>query len=105
MYAIGYPLNALILIVDGLLFAYTLVVLASVIISWLPVPRGHMAVRMLAQMTEPVYKRIRPYMPNLGGLDLTPLVVLLAITFIQSGILPVFRQFAHQLITSGYAAQ
>ena len=31
------------------------------------------------RLLEPVYSRVRAFMPNLGGLDLAPLVVLLAI--------------------------
>ncbi|MBB3950471.1 YggT family protein [Aureimonas jatrophae] len=38
---------------------------------------------MLYRLTEPLYRPIRRIMPNLGGLDLSPLVVLLIIFFIQ----------------------
>ncbi|WP_427025198.1 YggT family protein [Aureimonas ureilytica] len=37
----------------------------------------------LYRMTEPLYRPIRRILPNLGGLDLSPLVVLIAIFFIQ----------------------
>lgn len=33
----------------------------------------------LNRLLEPVYSRVRRYMPNLGGLDLAPLVVLIAV--------------------------
>ncbi|WP_062012527.1 YggT family protein [Aureimonas sp. AU4] len=38
---------------------------------------------MLYRLTEPLYRPIRRVLPNLGGLDLSPLVVLLVIFFIQ----------------------
>jgi YggT family protein len=38
---------------------------------------------MLYRLTEPLYRPIRRILPNLGGLDLSPLVVLLIIFFIQ----------------------
>ncbi|KTR06729.1 membrane protein [Aureimonas ureilytica] len=37
----------------------------------------------LNRMTEPLYRPIRNMLPNLGGLDLSPLVVLIAIFFLQ----------------------
>ena len=37
----------------------------------------------LYRMTEPLYRPIRNVLPNLGGLDLSPLVVLIVIFFIQ----------------------
>ena len=39
-------------------------------------------------MTEPLYRPIRRIMPDFGALDLTPMVVLLAIIFIQRSLLP-----------------
>ena len=37
----------------------------------------------LTRLTEPMYRPIRNFLPHMGGLDLSPLVVLLAITFLQ----------------------
>lgn len=34
---------------------------------------------MLQRILDPLYSRVRRFMPNLGGVDLTPLVVLLAV--------------------------
>jgi YggT family protein len=46
----------------------------------------------LDRMTEPLYRPIRRIMPDLGALDLSPLVVLLLIGILQSIILPaIFR--------------
>jgi YggT family protein len=36
------------------------------------------------RMTEPLYRRIRAILPSMGGLDLSPMVVLLGIIFLQS---------------------
>ena len=38
---------------------------------------------MLHRLTEPLYRPIRNILPNLGGIDLSPLVVLIAIFFLQ----------------------
>ena len=42
----------------------------------------------LDRLTEPLYRPIRKFMPDLGGLDLSPMVVLLAIIILQRAILP-----------------
>ncbi|HEX7819371.1 MAG TPA: YggT family protein [Sphingobium sp.] len=42
----------------------------------------------LERMTEPLYRPIRKVMPDLGALDLSPMVVLLVIVILQQAILP-----------------
>ena len=42
----------------------------------------------LDRMTEPLYRPIRRIMPDLGALDLSPLVVLLMLIILQSIVLP-----------------
>jgi YggT family protein len=42
----------------------------------------------LERMTEPLYRPIRRLMPDLGALDLSPMVVLLIIIILQRAILP-----------------
>ncbi|MEM7270054.1 MAG: YggT family protein [Pseudomonadota bacterium] len=38
----------------------------------------------LNAMTEPIYRKIRPYLPSTGGLDFAPLIVLIAIMILQT---------------------
>jgi YggT family protein len=42
-----------------------------------------MVLDVLYRLTEPVYRPIRQFLPNLGGLDLSPLVVLIIIWFAE----------------------
>jgi YggT family protein len=42
----------------------------------------------LDRMTEPLYRPIRRIMPDLGALDLSPMVVLLIIIILQRAVLP-----------------
>jgi YggT family protein len=70
---------------------YIYVVIAWVIMSWLVnfnvVNRSNRLVYaigdILHRLTEPALKRIRPYMPNLGGIDLSPMALILALFFVQ----------------------
>ena len=68
-----------------LLDAYSLVIIVSALLSWMPVPRNHPAVLFLNNITEPVYEPIRRVLnpSQTGGLDLSPLIVLLAIQFLK----------------------
>ncbi len=48
----------------------------------------------LDKLTEPLYRPIRRIMPDLGALDLSPMVVLLILIILQSAIVPaLFRSF------------
>ena len=81
-------------LLDVLLLAldiYTWIVIASAIFSWLYAfgvvnPRNQFVAtigRMLYQLTEPALRPLRRFIPALGGLDVTPIVLLLVIFLIQ----------------------
>lgn len=101
MYVLGYPLQALAQIISAILFLYTIIIIASVVVSWLRLDPWHPVVRILGQLTTPVYRRVRPYLPRTGRIDLAPLAVLLVIMFIQQGILPIISRFAASLVGGG----
>jgi YggT family protein len=85
----------LLLFIDYLLSLYTWVVIASVIFSWLiafnvinPYNQFVRSVwQALGAVTEPLLRPIRRYMPDLGGLDLSPVILLLGIFFIRSVVI------------------
>ncbi len=70
---------------------YSFIVIAAVVLSWLVnfnvINRNNdfvsMIGRALYQLTEPVLGRIRQFMPDMGGLDLSPMVLILGIWFAQ----------------------
>ncbi|MCW2308642.1 YggT family protein [Rhodobium gokarnense] len=78
------------------------IVVASAIFSWLYAfnvvnPRNQfiaMIGNALYQLTEPLYRPIRRFLPDLGGLDLSPVIVLLIIFFldmlIRNNLVPMF---------------
>lgn len=82
-----------------ILLAYLILVFARVIIGWLPVrwPRGVRSIVVLIyDLTEPVLsplRRIIPMIPISGGvgLDLSPLVVIVIILFLQWLVTVIFR--------------
>lgn len=84
-------MRAVLDVIRVVLDLYIWVLIASAVFSWLMafsvVNMRNDFVRgiwnFLYQITEPVLRPIRRYMPNMGGLDLSPIVLMLGIFFIQ----------------------
>ena len=73
-----------------LLGLYSWVIIAAALITWVsPDPRNPV-VLFLRQVTEPVLAPVRRFLPpwKTGGLDFSPLIVILAIQFVERVILP-----------------
>lgn len=79
-------------LLDTVLGLYTFAVFISVILTWLVqfkvVNTSNQLVYMvgdfLFRITEPLLKRIRSVVPAIGGIDLSPLVLLLVLFFVRS---------------------
>lgn len=84
-------MNAFIWLINAILGIAWWVVIIHVIMSWLIAfnvvnlyqPLIRQVWDGLNRLTEPVYRPIRNFLPSMGGLDLSPLIVLVAITFLQ----------------------
>ncbi len=82
--------------ISYVLWLYALVLIATAVLSWLiafdVVNMRNQFVAGLAQVlyavTEPVLRPIRRMLPDLGGIDISPLVLILICFFIQSVVLP-----------------
>jgi len=78
-------------VVDLILSLFVWLLIASAIMSWLfafgVVNTRNQFVRMIAEflyrITEPVLRPIRGFIPTVGGIDLSPIVVIVAIFFIR----------------------
>jgi YggT family protein len=66
-----------------LLDVYSLVVLAAVILSWMRLSADNPLVRIVNALTEPVLAPIRKLLPELGGLDLSPMLLLMGLRFVR----------------------
>ncbi len=66
-----------------LIDAYSLVVLVSVILSWIPDARNTSAARWLDKATEPALKPIRQLVPSVGGFDVAPMLLLIGLHFLK----------------------
>lgn len=87
-------MRALLDVILVVLQLYVWLLIAAAILSWLiafNVVNTHNQVvavigEFLYRITEPVLRPIRNFMPNLGGLDISPVILILIIFFIQSVI-------------------
>jgi YggT family protein len=76
-------LLALARVLDIVLTLYLYVVIARAIVSWVnPDPRNPI-VRFLYNATEPLLYRVRRAVPYIGGIDFSPLLVIIGIYFLQ----------------------
>ena len=88
-------MQAILYVILVALDIYWWIIIASAILSWLyafgVVNPGNQFVatigRSLYQLTEPALRPIRRYVPNFGGLDISPIILLLIIILIQQIII------------------
>ena len=85
MFVFGDLVIAIAKIVDTLLEVYKWVVIIAALISWVNPDPSNPIVRFLYSVTEPVFRPIRRLIGHrLGPIDISPIIVILVIIFIQS---------------------
>jgi YggT family protein len=70
-------------LIAALIDLYSLVVLVAIVLSWLPAARRSPLRMMAYRLTEPVLAPIRQALPPMGGVDLSPMVLLLALQLLK----------------------
>ena len=83
---------AILTLIDTVVDLYVYTLLAYVICSWLIAfkiinpwqPLVRQILSALSQLHEPLLSRIRGMLPDLGGLDISPIIVLLAVQFLRN---------------------
>jgi YggT family protein len=80
----GSLIAALASLVNLVLNVYIWILIARAVLSWVNPDPFNPIVRFLYRVTEPVLRPVRHRLPATMGLDLSPLVVLLVIYFLQS---------------------
>ncbi|MBP1724997.1 MAG: YggT family protein [Deltaproteobacteria bacterium] len=84
MFVVGNFLSALARILDIALTVYMWLVIARALLSWVNPDPYNPIVRFLYNTTEPVLQALRRRLPLFfGGVDFSPLLVVLVIVFLQ----------------------
>jgi len=98
MFVISNFLSALATLLDLVLSAYIWIVIGRAIISWVNADPYNPIVRFVYEVTEPLLARIRRVVPIIGGgIDFSPMVLIIAIMFLRSFIVPTLQQIARSI--------
>jgi YggT family protein len=97
---LGNTLAALAKILHIVLMIYLWITILRALFSWVYIPSLHQAGRILYRLTEPVLRPVRRLIPpsKLGGLDISPIIVGLAIVFLDSVLVNSLALYAHRLL-------
>lgn len=73
---------------------YIYMIIARAVVSWISVNPYSPFVQFLYRVTEPVLSRARRLLPPMAGLDLSPVVVIFVILFLDRFLVNTLRQLA-----------
>lgn len=98
MFVIGNFLEGVAWVLGIILNLYIWVVIIRALISWVSPDPYNPVVQILYRLTEPVLEPLRRHIPATGmGVDLSPLVAILAIYFLQYFLVGSLRDLAIRL--------
>ena len=99
MFVFAHLIEAITDILGYAVEIYFWIIIARAILSWVNPDPYNPIVRFLYQATEPVLGRIRRFLPYLGGIDLSPLIVLLGLLFLKRFLIATLMDIALRLRT------
>ena len=90
---------SVLMLIDRIIDIYVWVIILSAVLSWLVAfdiinMRNRFVYLVgdaLNRITEPVYRPIRRFLPDMGGLDLSPLIVILGLWFLRNLMWELFQ--------------
>ena len=96
MIVLANTLSAIALVLGSLLNIYFWIVVIAAVLTWVRPDPYNPIVRTLRLLTEPVFYRVRKWLPftYTSGLDFSPVVVLLAIELINRTVIASLAQYA-----------
>ncbi len=82
---------------------YTWVIILNVAISWLVVfrvldvgnPKARNLLKLMAKLTDPVMKPVQKYVPAIGGIDISPIIVIIGLQILASLVAHLFFRGAY----------
>lgn len=94
MFIIRNFLFALAQLLDTIISIYIFVLIIRVLMSWFNPNPYHPVAQFLYRITEPVLSYVRRFLPLGGGIDFSPMVVILALYFIQNFLIKSLSELA-----------
>ena len=98
MFVLANFLHAFANVLDTILYLYMMIVIIRALISWVNPDPYNPIVQFLMSATEPVLAPVRRMIPTYSiGIDLSPIIVILAIVFLKSFLVLSLHQLADRL--------
>ncbi len=97
MFVVGNVLSAVATILDYMLWLYMWVIIARALISWVNPDTWNPIVQFIDRATEPVLAPIRRWIGWRMGMDLSPIVAILIITFLQIAVVQSLKELAMRM--------
>ena len=88
-------ISAIANVLNLILSLFVWLIIIRALISWFNPDPYNTLFQFLYRITEPVLSIVRNAMPNLGGIDISPIVVLLAVEFLKSFLVKSLVQLAY----------
>ena len=98
MFILGNFLDALAVVTQMVLQLYMWIVFARVILSWVNPDPYNPIVQFLYRITDPLLYKVRKLIPiHSGGIDFSPMIVILVIIFLQTFLVQTLQRLAFSL--------
>ena len=98
MFIFGNFLAAIAYVLDIILRIYMWIVIIRALISWVNPDPYNPIVRFLRSATDPLLYQIRRYVPlNFGGIDFSPIIVIVGIVFLQQFLVQSLLELSYRL--------
>jgi YggT family protein len=97
MFVMSNVLQGLATVLDTVLWLYMWVIIARALISWVNPDPWNPIVQFLERVTEPILAPIRRWIGWRMGIDLSPIIAILIISFLQIAVVKTLSDFAHQM--------
>jgi YggT family protein len=99
MYVVGYFLMAVANVLNFVMLFFMWIVIARAILSWVNPDPYNPIVRFIHNVTEPVLYQVRKKIPiNFGGIDFSPIIVILVIYFLRDFVVNSLDRFSKSLL-------
>jgi YggT family protein len=98
MFVIENLLMAIAVVLDYVLLIFMWIIIARAVLSWVNPDPFNPIVRFIHNVTEPVLYRVRALIPtSFGGIDFSPIIVLLVVIFLQRFVVKSLMELANRL--------
>lgn len=101
MFILSNLLMALATVLQWGLTLYMWVIIIRALITWVNPDPYNPIVQFLYRATEPVLEPVRRRIPYLGGIDVSPIVVIMALMFLQVFLVNTLKHLALKISTQG----